>query len=396
MHTEATSDRDSPSTKQLLISHALDMAETTSLADFTLRPLAQSAGVSVATLNHHFGQKAAILEALVEVAIEREASFASVWSDRLAHLPIRSSRARAPIARAVFDNWLAANRREILVILDCLQSPNVAAPAHAALMDWSTKMGAFWSRVFFGTDRFGELALGYAIDEAAFTLGAPDQPLFPALRALCLERLVTCRSGEPAADPDLFPALVSALEPGSLPGSIRDLKPQARKIVASVSEMLKAPDPEPITHRAVAAKCDVSPATVVYQFGATEDLIIAGLYALIENFHASRSRPEEASSTPLADLVRATGLIALKAARIPELSQHALDMRRRRGENITAQALIGAGFPDHLAKEPLFRQVIALCIFGTRRLAYALGGADDEQAIEIVLAWIRAPREIVR
>lgn len=42
------------------------------LAELTLRPLAERAAVSVATLTHHFGNKQALLGALIAASIGRE------------------------------------------------------------------------------------------------------------------------------------------------------------------------------------------------------------------------------------------------------------------------------------------------------------------------------------
>ncbi|MEE4153146.1 MAG: TetR/AcrR family transcriptional regulator [Erythrobacter sp.] len=386
---ENRSEPGSLDTKKSLIANALAMVETLELGALTLRPLADRSGVSVATLNHHFGDKSSMLETVVSVAIERELAFAEHWRERLDQIPARRPRDRAVLAKALFDNWIALHRREILVLLDLLHLPGLFEVGAQRLAQWSNQMGAFWSQVFFGTSRFGELAMGFVIDEAGFALCAGGDPAYASLRTLCLESLIRWGAQCEDSDPAFFASLVAALAPRAVPRSIGERNARGRAVVECVADMLKAHRPAPITHRAVAARCDVSPATVVYQFGSTEDLIVAGLYALIEKFHMSREQPGAGSKTPLADLVRATGIIALKAARIPALTEHALDMRRRRGENVTQAALIEAGYPARRAADPVFRQVFALCVFGTRRFAYAIGGPTDQQAGEVVLDWVR-------
>lgn len=383
-------------TKEHLIEDAFTLIETTELAGLTLRPLAKRAGVSVATLNHHFGNKTALLETLVDQAAEREISFAQHWRDRLFKISVHNANDRAVLAKVIFDAWLGSNQREKLVLLDFIQTPNLLETKGSRLIAWHREMGLFWSEVFFGTDQFPQLALGFAIDEAAYTLAAPEDPAYAALRSLCLGRLIECQHGGDQTSEYLFASLVTSLRPGSLPARMADLKPRARTIVNRVADMLKEHDGEPITHRTVAAKCGISPATVVYQFGSIEELISAGLYGLIEKFHLRLKDKDDASPLPFSDIVRATGLIALKATRMPALREHAIDMRRRRGENVTIAALSEIGFPDHLSMDPAFRQVYAMCIFGTRRLAYAFGGPADHQAGQVVLDWALARAALPR
>jgi len=378
-------------TRERLLAHAFAMMGDIALGETTLRPLADRAGLSVATINHHFGNKQAVLRALVETSLQQEADFAARWAQRLLLVGSGDHRANAHLAGAVFDHWIDANRQALLVLLDLLRAPDLIEDGRARLREWFACMGPFWSRALFGDPDFADMAFGFVVDEAGFALGAGRDPCFSALRRVCLANLVTCYAHGRAAcenDQRMFGQLVEELRPKTVPESFLNGSKRRRAIVEHAAAMLTSPHNETITHRSVAERCGVSPATIVYQFGSTEDLITAGLYALIEKFRRGTEGLGPILATPLADLVRATGIIALAAARMPALIPHALDMRRRRGENVTPQNLVAAGAAQALADDPIFRQVFSVALFGCCRLGYAIRGASDEEAMRPVLEFI--------
>jgi AcrR family transcriptional regulator len=381
-------------TRDKIFAHAFAMMEGMALNEATLRPLAERAGLSVATINHHFGNKQAVLSAMVEASIQQETQFAARWTQRLLRLASDKRPANEHLVYALFDDWIEANRRPLLVLLDLLRVPDLVEDGRSRLSEWFECMGPFWSRVIFADPGFADMAFGFAVDEAGFALGAGRNPCFSALRRLCLASLVKRHAhGRPTCESDqrMFSLLVEELRPKAVPESFLQGSKRRRMIVEQTAEMLTAHHHETITHRSVAARCGVSPATIVYQFGSTEDLIAAGLYALIEKFRRGSEGLGPSLVTPLADLVRATGIIALTAVRMPALAPHALDMRRRRGENVVAQSLVAGGVAQELADDPIFRQVFAVALFGSCRLAYGIRGATDEEAIHPVLKFVARP-----
>lgn len=389
-----TEDRAAAGTRGVLMEAAFALAGEIPLSDLTLRPLAERAGVSVATLTHHFGHKQAVLDALIATSISRETTFYHAWEQTLSGLPIVLHDARARMASVVFEDWLARNRAPLLVLLDLLRSPDLSENGPQSLRQWIAIAGPFWSQLLFGVAERREPALGYVIDEAAFALGSLQQPLYRALRRLCLETLIgRTAAGRPASDEEaeLFTALVAALAPSATPPASDQLGKRARAIVEATADLLTSADHTSITHRSVAEATGVSAATVVYRFGSTEDLIVAGIYGVIDRFKRGAAGAGPASPSPLADLVRATGVVALAGARMPMLAPHALDMRRRRGENVKADTLIEAGVPPALAADPIFRQQFAIALFGSRRLAYALGGVSDAESGRAILEGLLLP-----
>lgn len=75
-----------PDTKTSLLATVFAMVGAMPLAELTLRPPADRAGVSVATLNHHFGNKgpesrlAAICDSHLERAVQQLAKFFEIWA----------------------------------------------------------------------------------------------------------------------------------------------------------------------------------------------------------------------------------------------------------------------------------------------------------------------------
>lgn len=381
-------------TRSHILKTAFALVDQIALPDLTLRPLAERASVSVATLNHHFGNKQAVLDALIGASVEHEAKFVHRWEQTLGALPIADPDTRARLAGPVFEDWLTHNRMPLLVMLDLLHSPELTIDGPEALRRWAAFAGPFWSILLFGNTDKAELALGYVIDEAAFALGAGAHPFYRALRQLCLETLVArTAAGRQAneARTRLFNALVAALEPAAIPPATDQLGPRSRAIVEAAASLLTSPAHQPITHRSVAQASGVSAATVVYRFGSTEDLIAAGIYGVIDQFRRGTTGKGSSSPLSVADLVRATGMVALASARLPTLWPHALDMRRRRGENVKPHLLVQAGTPQELAVDPIFRQVFSIAVFGSRRLAYALGGASDAEGGRMILNALLTP-----
>jgi AcrR family transcriptional regulator len=140
----------------------------------------------------------------------------------------------------------------------------------------------------------------------------------------------------------------------------------------------------------VASAAGVPASTVVYHFGASDDLVIAGLEAVIHNFRdwlqsarkererQSNGADDEESYRMTRDLVRATHAVAVGAMRHPALQRHAADMRRRRGENVQLDDVPELQGVLRNTIDPLTAQVVSVATFGARMLAMAI--QEDEQS----------------
>lgn len=359
-----------------IVDAALDIIARSGLAGLTLRPLAVQVGVSVAVISARMGSKEQLIERATAVVARRDALIGERWRDLAARIAPADSASRAALADLAFRDWVGAGRRNVVFLIELVHDRVLQDSASTTLDRWLAQSAAFWSSLLFGTDTLGDLALGYMLDEASFALGAGDAPAYALLRTLCLHRFVAGLS-HAGADGAEIERLIAALAPGDLPIARAD-DPKRQRIADSAARIIVSQGIEATTHRSVARAADVPASTVVYHFGGRDALVVAGLHAVIAHFHGTRDRARAERRLPVGDaetrdLVKATSMIALASIREPSLLPDAIDMRRRRGENIRADDLAALGFgPTAAARfDRAAAQIVSIALFGMRMVAMA-------------------------
>lgn len=344
------------------------------LAALSLRPLAQRAGVSVAVIVARFGAKAGLLEQITGTAAAQDQAFFAKWR-ALADLPgDRTPEIRAALAELAFQDWVGKGCRRASLLIELVHDRALRPDPFPALEAWLADSGRFWAGLIFGTEALADLAQGYILDEAGFALAAADNPAYQLLRALCLRRFAA----------GILPPVPGPAGPGAVERLIEHLRPlpdapaagdetKRRHIAASAGQLIVSQGIGAVTHRSVALAARVPPSTVVYHFGAQPALVIAGLHAIVERFRksVSASGGGDDGTPDVRNLVKATSLIALAAAREPGLVPAALDMRRRRGENITATGAARLGLEPAGAFDRTAAQVLSVALFGMQMVAMA-------------------------
>ena len=357
-----------------IVDAAIDIIVRHGFAGLTLRPLAASLGVSVAAISTRMGAKDALIDRVVGLAAQRDKPFFTRWSMLAARIAPGDSAARAAFADLAFRDWTTAGRKQAIFLIELVHHYPPGKSGFLAIEQWLADAGIFWSNVVFGSPSLADLALGYILDEAGFALSAGDEPAYALLRVLCLQRLadgVFLRGG--ASDGTVERA-IAVLEPDQRPAAADD--PKRQRIADSAAQIIVAQGMDAATHRSVALAAGVPASTVVYHFGGRDALVVAGLHAVIRRFHGTRDRARAAGPAPVddaetRDLVKATSMIALASVREASLLPYALDMRRRRGENIRAVDMEWLGFSP--GKEVGFdrtaAQVLSIAVFGMRMVA---------------------------
>jgi len=374
-----------------ILSAALALVADDGYAGLSLRSLADRVGVSVRTVTHHFGDRSGLVRALIGYAAAADLAAASPWRARASRLAAQDRAGRAMIAEAALDDWTTTSRATALLFCELLRQPPEEHGAADALEAWAQARAAFWSDVA-GPCAPGDLLAMYVLDEATFSLCLSNLSAYRALRRLCLSRLMTgvlARGAIAAGEAALFADLVADLAPpDSIVVGAATPRPRTKRdeIAAHAAAIIVEHGVDHLTHRAVAAAADVPSSTVVYQFGARDDLVIGALEAVIAKLHASIAdsglRGTPAMRERARETSRATTAVALGAIRYPKLAPHAADMRRRRGENVRVDALpIDFGqFSD--AFDAITAQVFSICRSGAqlRRPGATLEVADVENA----------------
>ncbi len=365
-----------------IVDQALDLIASGGLAELTLRPLATSLGVSVPVISARMGSKEQLVEGVTQAAHARDLVFFGKWGALASDVGARDSASRAAIAELALREWVTRERRQAILLIELVHDRALRPDRLPVLEDWLDDAGRFWAELIFGDAALAELALGYVLDEAGFSLGAGDDPKYALLRSLCLQRFA---SGIfPGADADkgaVIASLISRLDAAVTPAAEEE-DAKRQRITSSAADLIVSQGIESVTHRSVALAAGVPASTVVYHFGARATLVVAGLHAVIARFHSRRSdiridhNGTPPNDTSIQDLVKATSMIALASAREPSLLPYAIDMRRRRGENWRASDMapmgigIGAGF-DRAAG-----QVLSIAAFGMGMIGMARKTAD--------------------
>nr|WP_274602715.1 TetR family transcriptional regulator [Sphingomonas sp. CFBP 13728] len=353
------------------------------LAGLTLRPLASSLKVSVAAISARMGTKDELIDRIVDIAAQRDQLFFDRWSALAAQMPPGDSTVRAALADLAFRDWMTAGGQQAIFLIELVHHHALQQAPSRILDQWLARAGAFWSNLMFGSPTLADLALGYVLDEAGFALGASEEPAYAVLRVLCLQRFADGLRPCGGAGGTAIERLIALLEPDDLPIAVPD-DPKRQRIADSAARIIVSRGMDAVTHRSVALAVGVPASTVVYHFGGRAALVVAGLHAVIARFHGTRDRARADKTPPgddaeARDLVKATSMIALASVREPSLRPYALDMRRRRGENIRVTDLMTLGFGSRsdAGFDRATAQVISIALFGMRMVAMSRNLPED-------------------
>jgi len=346
------------SSRSELIINARAIIAEQGLQGLSLRAVAERAGISLGSLNYQIGDRAALIEAVLADGLEALTGWHDQWITRLDGLPVPDAAMLASIVTAYLE--AAADQQPALTA--CL----------AELLLWAGQEGGgvvlftaivaenarFWQAVLAGhpdADRLAAAIAAYCQDEKIFTLALRHLPEYRLLRDATVARLAAgfAPSG-PYRDSALFERLVAAAAvPAAGVGMRVDLGTERRAAIADwAADIIADQGVGALTHRAVAALGQVPPSSVAHHFATKDDLLRAGIEAQYRRMTGARiGSPDQHSRADAARsgraVMRITHVMALAACRDPAFIPYAIDMRRRRSENVRPRisAAISGG-PD--------------------------------------------------
>ncbi len=351
------------------------------MAELTLRPLAARAGTTLARVTQEMGQKEALIEELVATAAREDEAFHREWLARLASLTVSGVQMRALVVEAALDDWINRKRHLACLMIEMVQEYGRRNERCPNLEAWLGDAGGFWAEMLFDDPRYGMLAMGYILDETGFSLGAGGDARYILLRGMCLRRLISGifpGAGEEAGWSANVEQIIAMLRPEESEPTELDTSKRGT-IAAEAGRLIVARGVEAVTHRSVAAAASVPASTVAYHFGSRDEMVVAGLHAIVTRFrHGLRAGADQgqASTNSFHDLAKATSIIALAASRHPGLRPYALDMRRRRGENMDRDGLHAFGLPTDRGFDRCTAQVLSIAVFGMAVLGMAQGPSE--------------------
>ncbi|MPT48777.1 MAG: TetR/AcrR family transcriptional regulator [Sphingobium sp.] len=326
-----------------------------------MRSLAQAAGTSVGSINYHIGDKNALIAQLISEEAAQRQIVHGRWKRRANILMTGQAPVLAMLVLAYLDEAIASREAAITLCELSLEAGlNPAAfPGMGVLLDGEA---IFWQELL--SPFYGEQAgaLGYAVasychDELPFSLALGMNADYRLLRAATIQRLSEGLAGPATGLAVSFDHLVAACGTKStdaLYPLVVDLPVGSKKaeLAAHVATVISRLGASAVTHRAVAAEAGISNSSVAHHFRTHEDLLHAGMGALILQMrrHITSETSESREERRRMAAIRATHSIALAACRNPQLLPFALDMRRRRAENVWDA--VGQGLSGRADEQP--------------------------------------------
>lgn len=360
---------------------ALALVSTQGIKGLSLRALAQQMGLSLGSLSYRVGDKSALTALILNQEEKERVAWRAQWIERTALLDLTEPRILAAVLCAYLDE-AAYNQREASILfcellLDAMRVPE----NYSGLLDLIGEEERFWTQMLGprhpAADLLDPAIAAYCRDELPFTLAANGDPDYRLLRMATISRVTEGLAGRGADLAPHFGTLTAAMARGGpLQDAAADLPEGSRKaeLAEHVAALILESGVASVTHRLVAAHAGVSNSSIAHHFRTSRELVEAGLNALILRArNALRSEPLD-DVHGLA-MVRATHSIALAATRDPMLVPAAIDMRRRRAENVRARMADRLGGVEAIDPAGIQAALMILAGFG-----YPLHIRDGAQA----------------
>ncbi|MEE4452226.1 helix-turn-helix domain-containing protein [Novosphingobium resinovorum] len=332
-------------------------------AGMSLRTVAEEAGTSVGAISYRIGDRAALIAAVVDREIELIAETRAQWRVRLGDLD--------PLAAGILPDlvceWLdeGARGRRTSAIVTC-ELALMASRDPRALPAIGTLLGGaegLWrdllSRSAEG-ERLARLIARYCLDEQVFSILLADETDYRLLRHSTIRGML--RRSPATADPAsswhmtlierlAVPAATAYDEASPVPKGMK------RTIAGHIADIIVSHGVGALSHRTVAQTVGIATSSVAHHFPAQRDILFAGVEAvyrrLRSHIHAAGERPGNG------DIIRLTHECALAALSDPAFRPFAIDMRRRRAENVHALYAEWLGIPENSDRARVQAMVMA-------------------------------------
>ncbi|MBB2166084.1 TetR family transcriptional regulator [Gluconacetobacter sp. 1b LMG 1731] len=367
------------------------------MAGLSLRSVAQDVGVSLGALSYHVGDKASLLAAIVALQRDEWQDIRTRWASRTARLPLSDADTLSAVIEAFLDDTATARRPFAIagceLLLDAVHNPD-ALPSLASVLDDEDD---FWTTLFQTGDvghatMLGPVVAAYCRDEMPYTVALGDDTQYRLLRRANIARLAQGFSGTAHGLSRALPNLVALCGEESaetpLPVALHTGTRQM-ELARHIADLIAEYGIPAISHRLVAKRSDIAVSSVAYHFRTRDDLLLAGLGALVLDMRQElHDRDGGQESRRGMAVMRATHAIALAATRDPSLRPFALDMRRRRSENVRDEVSLQIGGPRGL--DPAAIQAACMATIGSGLARLAAGAAP--RRLEVTFDLLRTLR----
>jgi AcrR family transcriptional regulator len=343
------------------------------LAGMSLRTVADYADMSVGSISYRIGDRAALVAAIADREIELMAGTRREWLARLGgHDPVA-----AGMLPDLVCAWLESGARErrVSAVVTCelalaaSRDPG-ALPAVEVLLAAGE---ALWEDMLAAQPGGGDLArriAAYCRDEQPFSILLSDDVDYRLLRHSTVRGLL--REAIDAARPawnDWHMALVERLaEPAAAALDKAADAPEGTKaaIAGHIADVIVAHGVGALSHRTVAQASATAVSSIAHHYPTHRDILFAGVEAIYRRMRAGIHTP--GPSVPNSDVIRLTHESALTALWNPAFLPFAIDMRRRRAENVHVQIAETLGIPPGSDRARTQALIMAMVGHGLRTL----------------------------
>lgn len=307
----------------------------------SLRTVADQAGISVGSISYRIGDRATLVSAIVQREIELLAAVGERWQGRLAGVdPVA-----AHILPDLICEWLDLAERRTSAIVTCelalLASRDAQAmPDVKALLDHGDKL---WSDLLGNrSDRsvLSRRIARYCLDEQPFSLLLANNVDYRLLRHSTVRGLLRDHSPPVGGDRDAWHMqLVDrlAVPAAAALGKAAEMPEGAKAVIAEhIADVIITQGVGALSHRVVGQVSAMAASSIAHHYPTQRDILFAGVEAIYRRMRAD-IRASNAQAPGSGDVMRLTHDSALTALWNPDFIPFAIDMRRRRAENVHVQ-----------------------------------------------------------
>ncbi|WP_176593447.1 TetR family transcriptional regulator [Sphingobium sp. EM0848] len=359
----------------IIVDAARSVIAERGLAGMSLRTVAEQAEMSVGSISYRIGDRAALITAVTAREIDLADALACDFLARLDGIEPVAAGLLPDLVGAWLD--LMAGEQRISAIVTCelaLLASRVPETVSDVprLLDRSATMWRTMLQASPDGARLADAISAYCLDERPFTIALSDIADYRLLRQSTIRALLRDPGEAPApAASQWHMMLVDRLAvPSADALDAADIVPQGAKATLAdhIADLIVADGVGALSHRAVAQVSGMAASSVAHHFPTHRDIVFGGVEAIYRRMRAD-IWGSNGTAPGNGTIIQLTHDSALLANRNPAFLPFAIDMRRRRAENVHVQVAQWIGVPVDGDRARVQAIVVALIGHGLEILA---------------------------
>lgn len=355
-----------------IIDAARSVIATRGLSNMSLRVVADHADTSVGSISYRIGDRAALVNAVVAREISLITDATADFAARLHGIAPVTTHILPDVVDAWLDLMAGQHRTSAIIICELMLLASRTANAVPDLPVLLNLYDTMWHDMLRDASHGAQLARAiacYCIDERPFAVALDGVDDYRALRRATTHALLdaadtTTRHGHAVWHTDLVRRLAIPAAPALEADAVAPQGTRAA-IADHIADLIRAGGIADLSHRAVAQAAGLAASSVVHHYPTHHDIVLGGVEAIYRRMRADGSDPQRS----IRNVVQLTHECALLANSNPAFIPFAIDMRRRRAENVQEHAAEWLGLAAY--EHPARVQAITMAVIGNCLNAFA-------------------------